>query len=62
MEWVERTHYVCEDSFYSCPLAEGGCCDSRYLENLCNCGADAFNKEADKHVVMKDHVRSSLTS
>ena len=33
-------HYYCEDSWYSCPLAEGGCADGRQEEDKCNCGYD----------------------
>jgi hypothetical protein len=42
---LHRTHHYCEDSWYSCPLAEDGCADER--ETGCNCGADAYNKEID---------------
>jgi len=36
-------HYYCEDSWYSCPKAEGGCADESKGDN-CNCGADAHNE------------------
>jgi hypothetical protein len=29
-------HYYCEDSWYSCPLAEGGCANEHL--RVCNCG------------------------
>jgi len=27
---AKRTHDYCEDPWYSCPKAEGGCADDRY--------------------------------
>lgn len=39
---ARREHYFCEDSWYSCPKAEGGCAnDTEGTE--CNCGADKHN-------------------
>ena len=38
-----REHYYCEDSWYSCPLAEDGCADDRQEEGVCNCGAIEHN-------------------
>lgn len=38
-----RDHLYCEDSWYSCPLAEGGCSDNRNPKDKCNCGADEHN-------------------
>ena len=32
-------HYHCEDSWYSCPKAEGGCANDAEGDE-CNCGAD----------------------
>lgn len=38
-----KPHYYCEDSWYSCPLAEDGCAnDSK--EQKCDCGADDINE------------------
>lgn len=31
-------HYYCEDSWYSCPLAEGGCADEK--QTGCTCGLE----------------------
>lgn len=43
---AKRSHYYCEDSWYSCPKAEDGCAnDSRGSE--CDCGADEHNAEVD---------------
>lgn len=43
---AKRSHYYCEDSWYSCPKAEDGCAnDSRGPE--CDCGADEHNAEVD---------------
>ena len=43
---AKRDHYYCEDSWYSCPKAEGGCADD-YQGDECNCGADAHNAKVD---------------
>ena len=37
-------HYYCDDLWYSCPKAEGGCADDDAGEE-CNCGADEHNKK-----------------
>jgi len=37
-----RSHYYCEDCWYSCPKAPYGCCDDA-KGNECDCGADAWN-------------------
>lgn len=39
-------HYYCEDSWYSCPQAEGGCADDR-RGPACDCGADKWNARVD---------------
>lgn len=44
---TKRSHYYCEDSWYSCPQSEDGCADDRRRGNKCDCGADAFNAEID---------------
>lgn len=43
-----RQHYYCEDSWYSCPKAEGGCLNEAWGSD-CNCGADEHNKRVDEH-------------
>lgn len=42
-----RLHRDCDDSWYSCPKAYGGCDDPR-AGTECNCGADAWNERIDK--------------
>lgn len=41
-------HYYCEDCWYSCPLAQDGCCDDNEPEDKCNCGAAENIVEIDK--------------
>lgn len=41
-----RTHYFCEDSWYSCPKADDGCANDRAGTD-CNCGADAHNAKVE---------------
>jgi hypothetical protein len=35
---AKRDHTYCEDSWYSCPKAEGGCANDNYKNDECNCG------------------------
>jgi hypothetical protein len=45
-----RTHYYCEDKWYSCPKHEEGCAnDDAGVE--CDCGADKANEEIDAVIV-----------
>ena len=44
LENNKRTHYYCEDTWYSCPKHEDGCANE-YAGEECNCGADETNKE-----------------
>jgi len=49
VEWLnkaKRTHYSCEDCWYSCPKSGDGCCDDRQGDE-CNCGTDKWNAEVD---------------
>jgi hypothetical protein len=39
---VERTHYYCEDTWYSCPKHPEGCANDGSGDE-CNCGADEWN-------------------
>jgi hypothetical protein len=39
-----RSHYYCEDSWYSCPKTEDGCSDE-LAGTECNCGADEHNQK-----------------
>ena len=43
-------HYYCQDSWYSCPLAEDGCSDDQWDKDKCNCGADKHNALIDQMV------------
>jgi len=49
LEGNKRTHYYCEDSWYSCPQHPEGCADDA-AGNECNCGANAVNVEIDAAV------------
>ena len=54
-----RKHYICEDRFYSCPKAEGGCADPRFNEFYeCNCGADEANIEID--LLLKEYEERKI--
>jgi hypothetical protein len=58
LEKLRRTHYSCdEDCWYSCPKAEGGCCDDN-AGTECNCGADVHNKILD-NIIM--YIRARWT-
>ncbi len=41
-----QSHTYCEDSWYSCPKAEGGCADDNAGPD-CACGADVHNARID---------------
>lgn len=42
----KRSHYYCEDPWYSCPKAEEGCADDS-KEDVCDCGAEDWNAKVD---------------
>jgi len=44
---LKTPHHYCDDSWYSCPLAEDGCCNDEVDKTKCNCGADAHNARVD---------------
>ncbi len=48
MELAKRKHTWCEDSWYSCPLAEDGCSNDAWPKDKCNCGADEHNTEVEE--------------
>ncbi len=50
-------HHYCEDSWYSCPKEEDGCCDED-LGDECNCGAYEHNKKIDDFIKLVN--KSSL--
>ncbi len=45
LEKLRLDHYICEDSWYSCPKSGDSC--NEYF-NGCNCGADKHNKILDQ--------------
>ena len=47
-------HDYCDDCWYSCPLAEGGCCDDKVPKDKCNCGAEK------EHIKFKDFITNAL--
>ncbi len=47
LEAARRSHYVCEDCWYSCPKS-GSCCNDEIDRTKCNCGADAHNAKIDE--------------
>lgn len=44
---ARREHLACEDRWYSCPLAEGGCANDVWGKDECSCGASRINAEVD---------------
>jgi hypothetical protein len=44
---AKREHYFCEDIWYSCPKAEGGCANDAEGDE-CTCGADAHNAKVNE--------------
>ena len=50
---LTRSHYYCEDGWYSCPQEEEGCAnESRGPE--CDCGADEYNADLSKALAAFD--------
>lgn len=45
-ELAHQSHVYCEDSWYSCPMAEGGCADDRRGPQ-CDCGAEEQNMKVN---------------
>ena len=59
LENNKRTHYYCEDSWYSCPKHEDGCANDAQGDE-CSCGADDANVEIDKAIAsIKDALAQS---
>lgn len=48
LKMARREHYYCEDSWYSCPLAEDGCANDSYAKDECSCGASEHNAKVDE--------------
>jgi hypothetical protein len=54
-----RSHYYCEDSWYSCPLAADGCANDSIDKTKCNCYADEHNKKVEEiYEKIKDNITS----
>jgi hypothetical protein len=47
LEDLRRSHYTCEDCWYSCPKAGDEYCGLQD-RNVCNCGADSYNAIIDE--------------
>ena len=45
-------HHYCDDCWYSCPLAEEGCCNGKVPKNKCNCGAE------EEHEKLKQFIKN----
>lgn len=50
LEKAKRSHYYCDDCWYSCPMAQDGCCNES-IPKACNCGADYFNTQIDAAIL-----------
>ena len=48
---AQRSHTYCEDGWYSCPKAEGGCFNDQRGPD-CDCGAAEHNAEVDTLVAL----------
>lgn len=47
LKQLRRSHYSCEDGWYSCPLSNDGCLNDRTPKDECTCGADDNNALID---------------
>ena len=57
LEKLRRSHYKCEDCWYSCPKCEDGCCDDGVEDDSeCLCGTDRHNAILDKII---KHIKSN---
>jgi hypothetical protein len=45
LQSLRRSHYICDDCWYSCPKS-GECCNDA-ADGKCNCGADEHNAKID---------------
>jgi hypothetical protein len=57
LENNRRTHYYCEDIWYSCPKHEDGCANEAEGDE-CNCGADKANQEIDNAITAIKQARA----
>ncbi len=58
LEVSRKNHYYCEDCYYTCPAHPE---ELEYYwthsDNKCNCGANEFNIELDKIIILvKQHL------
>lgn len=58
---ARRLHYYCEDTWYSCPLADEGCADDRQPRDVCNCGASEVNARIDAALLALASARAEGT-
>jgi hypothetical protein len=58
LESNRRTHYYCEDTWYSCPKHEDGCANDSEGDE-CNCGADEANAGIDQAITA---IKAALLS
>jgi hypothetical protein len=57
---ARRNHNDCDDTWYGCPLSDGGCSDPAYAEDECNCGALAHNEKVDALAVTLRNLMERL--
>lgn len=50
LETSRRSHYYCQDTWYSCPKDPDGCANDSEGDE-CNCGADEINKVIDNAII-----------
>jgi len=45
---LKRSHYICDDCWYSCPKSGGDNYCGRLSPDVCTCGVDVYNKKIEK--------------
>lgn len=56
-----RSHYHCDDNWYSCPLAPDGCADDQQTPGVCNCGAAEHNaKVTEESAILSRLIERQL--
>ena len=61
LKGLRRSHYYCDDSWYSCPKHPEGCANDAQGDE-CNCGADAHNVVLDSVIANLRELESSCAS
>ena len=51
-----RTHYYCEDCWFTCPKHPEGCCNEAVGPD-CNCGADEHNREVEAFYQVAEEIK-----